>query len=69
MILIIGISATSAEDVNQTDYNLGISDSDAISADEPTNKSFTDLSNDIQGSDSELDIKSDYKFTNSIDKG
>lgn len=38
MLLIIGISAASAEDINQTDYNLGISDSDAISAEERRGK-------------------------------
>ncbi len=44
MLLIISICAVSAEDVNQTDDNLKICDSDAISIGDPASGTFTDLS-------------------------
>lgn len=66
MFLIISICAVSAEDVNQTDDNLQIIDSDAISAGESTVESFTDLSEDISDTD-ELNITSDYKFNSATD--
>ena len=67
IFLIVGISAVSAEDINQTDASLEISDSDVISADEP--KSFTDLDHDIMASpEDHWDIESDYKFNNNTDK-
>ncbi|MDO5815541.1 MAG: hypothetical protein Q4Q18_07870 [Methanobrevibacter sp.] len=48
--MIVGISAVSAEDINQTDASLEISDSDVIS-DSP--KSFSDLGKAIGESLSE----------------
>ena len=67
IFLIVGISAVSAEDINQTDSSLEISDSDVISADE--SKSFTDLDHDIMASPQDhWDIESNYKFNNDTDK-
>ena len=62
----MGISAVSAEDINQTDVNLEITDSDVMSVDEP--KSFTDLSNDISDNPFVFDVNSDYAFNNQTDK-
>lgn len=67
IFLIMGISAVSAEDINQTDNSLEISDSEVISADEPAG-SFADLSKAILGSNTELDIKTDYKFNSATDE-
>ena len=66
IFLIMGISAVSAEDVNQTDSSLEITDSNEISADGHTG-SFADLSNAIESSDNELNINSDYKFNITTD--
>ena len=63
----IGISAVSAEDFSQTDNSLEITDSDAISADDSTVKSFTNLSQAVYASTGELNIQSDYKFNSSTD--
>ena len=68
MLLMISICAVSAEDVNQSDDNLMIYDSDVISAGESTVGSFADLSKDVDDSTVELDIKSDYKFNSSTDE-
>ena len=66
IFLIIGISAVSAEDINQTDDSLEISDSDVISDNAP--KSFSDLGKAIgEGSDEGLNIMSDYEFNNATD--
>lgn len=67
MLLMISICAVSAEDVNQTDDNLKIDESDAISAGESTVGSFSNLSDDVDDSTDELNIKSDYKFNSSTD--
>ena len=67
IFLIMGISAVSAEDINQTDNSLEISDSEVISADEPAG-SFADLSKAILDSNTELDIKTDYKFNSATDE-
>ena len=64
--MILSLSAVSAEDINQTDSGLEISDSEVI-ADEPTTGSFTDLSQAINESKSELNIESDYKFNSETD--
>ena len=67
IFLIIGISAVSAEDINQTDDNLEISDSDVISDNAP--KSFSDLGDAIGKSPEDgLNIVSDYEFNNATDK-
>ena len=63
----ISISAVNAEDINQTDDNLEIYDSDTISTGEPTAGSFTDLLNEVSASTGELNIISDYKFNSSTD--
>ena len=66
IFLIIGISAVSAEDINQTDDNLEISDSDVISDNAP--KSFSDLGKAIgESPDEGLNIVSDYEFNNATD--
>ena len=65
LFLIIGIGAVSAEDVNQSDENLEISDSYILSVGE---KTFKDLLDDIDRSpESGLDIQTDYKFSNKTD--
>lgn len=66
IFLIMGISAASAEDINNTDNTLETTDSEVISADGPTG-SFADLFNAIQASDNELNINSDYKFNSTTD--
>ena len=68
IFLMIGISAVSAEDINQTDNSLEITDSDAVSVDESTVKSFTNLSQAVDKSEVDLNIESDYKFDSSTDK-
>ena len=68
IFLMIGISAVSAEDINQTDDSLEITDSDAVSVDESTVKSFTNLSQAVDKSEVDLNIESDYKFDSSTDK-
>mgnify|MGYP007012600603 CR=1 FL=1 len=66
IFLIMGISAVSAEDINNTDNTLETADSEVISADGPTG-SYADLFNAIQASDNELNINSDYKFNSTTD--
>lgn len=57
----MAISAVHAEEINQTEDNLEISDSDTLSA--GTVKSFTGLLNDVSNSPQNgLNIQSDYKF-------
>lgn len=68
LFLIISISAVSAENVNQTEDNLKISDSDIISDEETSAESFAELSKEVDNSTAELDIKSDYKFNSSTDE-
>ena len=81
LLLIISVGAVNAEYINETNDNLGITDSnrassdndleitdsDVVSGEEP--KSFSDLDNDIYESPDEgIDITSDYKFNNSTDE-
>ena len=66
IFLLIGISAVSAEDINQTDDSLEISDSDVISDNAP--KYFSDLGKAIgESPDEGLNIVSDYEFNNATD--
>lgn len=69
MFLMISICAVSAEDINQTDDTLEISDSDVISADESTVGSFSNLSKEIADNPEKIDINSDYKFNTTTDEG
>lgn len=62
----LSISAVSAEDIDQTDSGLEISDSDVI-ADDPSAGSFTDLSQAVSDNKEELNIQSDYKFNSETD--
>ena len=66
IFLMLSISAVSAEDINQTESSLEISDSEVIS-DEPTTESFTDLFQAVNESEDELNIESDYKFNSATD--
>lgn len=84
LISISAVSAVSSEDINQIDNDLEISDSDIILTDDSKSlsdfsgsdiistddtKSFSDLLNDIStGSQSGLNIQSDYKFNNQTDE-
>ena len=56
IFLMLSISAVSAEDINQTESSLEISDSEIIS-DEPTTGSFTDLSQAVSDNKEELNDK------------
>ncbi|MBE6508001.1 MAG: hypothetical protein E7Z77_01165 [Methanobrevibacter sp.] len=67
LFLIIGISAVHAEEINQTEDNLEISDSDILSA--GTVKSYTGLLNDISKSpETGFNVQSDYKFNPTKDE-
>lgn len=67
VLFLISMTAVSAEDINQTNDTLEITDSDVVSAGET--KSFMDLSTDIDNSpEDRIDITSDYKYNAKTDK-
>ena len=66
LLLVLGIGAVSAEDINQTDDDLEIAESDVLSANP---QSFSDLMNDIRnGPQTGLNIQKDYKFDSKKDQ-
>ena len=67
VLLLISISAVSAEDINQTDDTLETSDDNVLSAGEEV-RNFTSLFKDVENSQAIFDINCDYKFNNSTDK-